>query len=194
VRKAGLYQIRAVVRDPATGKQGSARQFLPVPQRKKDRLALSGVVLKGLQDVASPLNEDPNSSHAVRRFKPGSDLIFGFMVYDAKSADDSKPAVETTLRLYRDNQLVSTSKVDTVVSAPPPPTPTPRPVKGQKKATPQEAEGQSLLGSFHLSPSIEPGDYVVEVSAVDPQAKPPHNVAAQRVAFEVIGADKAGAP
>jgi len=192
VRKAGLYQIRAVVRDPVTGRQGSARQFLPVPQRKKDRLALSGVVLTGApKGSGTPLDEDPNASHAVRRFAPGSDIVFGFMVYEAKGTDSSKPNVETTLRLYRENQLVSTSKVDTLVApAPPPP---PRPAKGQKKA-PEEPEGQGLLGSFHLAESIEPGEYIVEVSATDPAAKPPHHVAAQRVGFEVMARDKAGTP
>jgi len=192
VRKAGIYQIRAVVRDPVTGRQGSARQFLAVPQRKKDRLALSGVVLTGApKGSGSPLDEDPNASHAVRRFTPGSDVVFGFMVYEAKGTETSKPNVETTLRLYRENQLVSTTKVDTLVAPAPPPAP--RPAKGQKKAR-EEPAGQALLGSFHLSDAIEPGEYLVEVSALDPAAKPPHHVAAQRVGFEVMARGGAGTP
>ena len=181
VRKAGIYQIRAVVRDAATGRQGSARHFLPVAPRRKGRLALSGIILTGVRhDAGRPTDAAPEATHAVRRFRPGSDLIFGVMVYEGRSADPAVPAVETTARLYRDQHLLASEKVDTTVAPAAPPR---RNKKGQMLPEPA---GQSLLGSLHLSSKVEPGDYVLEISAVDPRGKAPHNVATQRVDFEVV--------
>jgi hypothetical protein len=191
VRKAGVYQVRAVVRDGASGHQGSARQFLPIPPRKKDRLALSGIILTGVPKGAASIDdEDPDASHAVRRFKPGGDLLFGVVAYEAKrGADPAKPAVDMTLRLYRDNQLLASDKAVTLVSPPPP---MPKPVKGKKPLAPPA--GQALVGSFHLSSKVEPGEYAVELVAKDPLGKPPYDVAVQRVGFEVVAPAAAPLP
>ena len=47
VRKRGAYQIHVAVRDPATGKVGSASQFLEIPELKRARVALTSIVLSG---------------------------------------------------------------------------------------------------------------------------------------------------
>jgi VWFA-related protein len=189
VKKAGLYQMRSIVRDAPSKRQGSARAFLNVPQVKKDRLALSGVVVQG-----AATDDDPQSSAAVRHFKPGSDVLYAFMVYGAKGdMKASKPAVDSELKLYRDNQVVSSGKAQLVASPPPAaPKPDPRAAKGKNAKPPaKEPEGQMLLGSFHLSSSIEPGAYALEVRAIDPLAKEPFNAAAQTIDFDVVGASAA---
>ena len=48
VKKPGAYQLRLAIRDTATDKVGSANQFIEIPDLKKDRLALSSVVLEDL--------------------------------------------------------------------------------------------------------------------------------------------------
>jgi len=192
VRKAGVYQIRAAVRDPVSGRIGSARQFLHVPPIKKDRLALSGVVLSGLAaDGAS--QPDPEASPALRRLKPGMDVLYAFVVYGAKSEDRGDPGVSTELRLFHENQLVSVDKARPTVSLPPPP---PRPRDGKKekaRTVPKEPEVPMLVGSFRIAPAIEPGEYTLEVKVTDPGARPPHDTATQRVDFEIAAPAPAGA-
>ena len=46
IKKAGAYQMRVAVRDSESKRVGSASQFIEVPDVKKGRLALSGLVLK----------------------------------------------------------------------------------------------------------------------------------------------------
>ncbi|HWP54419.1 MAG TPA: VWA domain-containing protein, partial [Pyrinomonadaceae bacterium] len=47
IKKAGAYQLRISLRDSATKRIGSASQFIDVPDLKKNRLALSGLILAG---------------------------------------------------------------------------------------------------------------------------------------------------
>lgn len=179
VRRPGAYQLRAAVRDVVSGRRGNARQFLPVPERKKGRLSMSGIVLSGLPGTA-----DPRAHHAVRQFKPGTSLLLAFVVYDSTRPGAAASAVTTTARLYRNDVLLSTSAVATTVAAPPPP------AQADAKRSP-EAEGQWLLGSVHLAPTIKPDEYILEVVVHDPLAKPPHNTARQRIDFAVRSADTA---
>jgi len=45
LKKPGAYQFRAVLRDGASGRTGSASQFIRLPDLNKNRLALSGLVM-----------------------------------------------------------------------------------------------------------------------------------------------------
>lgn len=45
IKKPGAYQLRAVLRDHDSERIGSASQFVEIPDLKKDRLALSGVLV-----------------------------------------------------------------------------------------------------------------------------------------------------
>jgi VWFA-related protein len=47
LKKAGAYQLRISLRDSSTERIGSASQFVEVPDLKKNRLAVSGIVLRG---------------------------------------------------------------------------------------------------------------------------------------------------
>jgi VWFA-related protein len=49
VKKAGSYQLRVAVRDPATRLVGAANQFIEVPDLKKNRLTLSGIYARGVE-------------------------------------------------------------------------------------------------------------------------------------------------
>ncbi len=48
VKTPGAYQYRVAIRDSQGGKVGSASQFIEVPNLKKNRLALSSIVLESL--------------------------------------------------------------------------------------------------------------------------------------------------
>ena len=47
IKKGGAYQLRVAVRDAVSEQVGSASQFVEAPDLKKDRLALSGLVVNG---------------------------------------------------------------------------------------------------------------------------------------------------
>ena len=47
VSQPGAYQLRVAVRDAATGRIGSASQYVEVPTVGKDKLALSSLVITG---------------------------------------------------------------------------------------------------------------------------------------------------
>jgi hypothetical protein len=67
VRRPGGYQVRAAVRDAATGRLGSASQFLLAPDLDDKRLALSGLILRA-----------PDINLASRAFPQGSQLSYAF--------------------------------------------------------------------------------------------------------------------
>src|SRR5262249_51753043 len=101
VKKPGAYQLRAVLRDSATGQAGSASQFIEVPDISKGRLALSGIVLsaESRQAKASagpdhPEGEvqepDPNGTPAVRIFKPGTPIAYGYQILNAHADANQK--------------------------------------------------------------------------------------------------------
>ncbi|MGH9945424.1 MAG: VWA domain-containing protein, partial [Pyrinomonadaceae bacterium] len=60
VKKGGAYQLRVAVRDAITERVGSASQFVEAPDLKKDRLALSGLVINGL--TAAEVAEETKAS------------------------------------------------------------------------------------------------------------------------------------
>jgi len=47
IKKAGAYQLRMSLRDTSSERIGAASQFIEAPDLKKDRLALSGIVIRG---------------------------------------------------------------------------------------------------------------------------------------------------
>ncbi len=53
VKKPGAFQLRIAVRDVATGRVGSANQFIEVPNLNKNRLALSGLYVAGNHESAA---------------------------------------------------------------------------------------------------------------------------------------------
>jgi hypothetical protein len=53
ISKPGAYQLRIAVRDAATGRIGSASQYIEVPNVSKDRLTLSSLVITGNKSKAS---------------------------------------------------------------------------------------------------------------------------------------------
>lgn len=65
VKEAGGHQVRAAVRDVTSGRAGSASQFLDVPELRKGRLGLSGIVMSGAD--ASPAPQAASGSAAVYR-------------------------------------------------------------------------------------------------------------------------------
>ncbi len=131
IKKPGAYQLRTAVRDGTSKKIGSANQFIEVPDVKKGRLALSGMIVRGASEPSASSPEpvsvteqasstkegrvdevDPQAGPAVRKFQRGRVIEYGYMIYNAQTEKATgRQQLETQLRLYRDGKQVYASAV-----------------------------------------------------------------------------------
>lgn len=169
VRQPGAYQLRVAVRDSATARTGSANQFVEVPDLRRDRLTLSGLVALGtnrppqtpassLAPTASPQTtggavETTNiqASPAVRRFHTGMFLDYGYEIYNARLDRASRrPQLTTQVRLFRDGQQIFAGQ------------PLPFDAGAQTDLRRLSAGGRLVLGT-----ELTPGEYVLQVIVTD---------------------------
>ena len=187
VKKPGAYQMRVVLRDAGTEEVGSATQFIEVPDVNKGRLALSGIVLKAdvqQQQAQQPqANPDLGAEHqegqmndtdtmggpAVRIFKAGTPIMYGYQILNAQEDSARKPELEVQTRLFRDGTQIYEGK------------PTPLP-----SSSPQPDPKHMIGGGrLKLGDKIAPGDYVLQVIVTDKLAKEKYRVATQSMDFEI---------
>jgi VWFA-related protein len=178
VKRPGAYQLRVAVRDTGTDNVGSANQFLDVPNVKKDRLVLSGLVLENIPWAEWQRRNDPNavvkpstvfSDTSARQFRKGTVLNYGFTAFNAKSGSAEGGNVEWQMRLFRDGKVIFEGKPQTAMSA----------VDAKVRST-------NIAGSLMLGGEMASGDYVIQITVTDKLRKPKHNSASQFVQFEII--------
>lgn len=185
IKKPGAYQLRMALRDTSTERIGSASQFIEVPDVKKNRLTLSGVVLRGstLQTGANQAAKDanagnsegveqsnPESGPAVRHFSRGMLMEYGFVIYNARiDKATNRPQLITQIRLFRDGKLVFTGKEN-----------------------PFDFTGQADLkrlvagAAIQLGTELAPGEYVLQIIVSDTRASEKHRTATQWIDFEIV--------
>lgn len=185
IKKAGAYQFRTALRDRASGRVGAASQFIEVPDIKKDRLMVSGIVMKGMTlesylknagaSVDDKTNESvavenlPNASPAVRQFRNGLALAYAFSVYNAQiDKTTGRPKLKVQVRVFRNGEELFKGK--------------------QFDFDPgDQADMKRLIvnGGIQLGSNMAPGEYVLQVIATDVvKAKP--RVASQWLDFEIV--------
>ena len=187
VKKPGAYQYRVAIRDGASGKVGSANQFIEVPNLKKNFLTISGIILENLtvaqwQNLAdassAPADAAENSGAnsmnlmndtSLRRFKRGTILRYGFEVYNAKLDAANKGNLTVQTKVFRDGKLLFEGK------------PTAFQVLNGSNAQKLNSGGVLSLGKV-----MEPGDYVLQIVVNDALAKKKRQIAAQFVQFEIV--------
>jgi VWFA-related protein len=186
VKKPGAYQFRVAIRDAQAGKVGSASQFIEVPNLKKERLTISGIVLENMTEAqwkafstdtpeisGNQLNEAPEKPNpmndtSLRRFRRGTILRYGFEIYNAKTDAAKKPNLTAQIRIFRDGKPIL-----------------------EGKQTPIETAGQTDLervkssGAINLATGMQPGDYILQIIITDNLAKEKRKVSTQFVQFEV---------
>ena len=178
VKEPGAYQLRLVMRDSATQKIGSASQFIEVPDIKKGRLALSGILLKqstvavaaaGVLGSNQTPASDAKGNEAVRTFKPGASLAYVYEVLNAQRSPENPPQLFEQIRVYRNGRQVHESA----------------PVRLDFH---YQTESTSMMtgGLIHLGPQFAAGDYVMQVIVTDTLAKKAkYRSATQWMDFEV---------
>ena len=178
VKKPGAYQMRVALRDAGSAQVGSASQFVEVPDVSKGRLTLSSVVLKEAGAAAAPVAPDhpegqvnepnPSGSVAVRIFKPGASLMYGYQILNAETNSAKQPELEAQTRLFRDGKQVYAGKPNEVSAA-------------------EQPDPKRLIagGVMRLGAKMDPGDYVLQVIVTDKLAKEKYRTATQWMDFEV---------
>jgi VWFA-related protein len=196
IKKPGAYQLRMSLRDTSSERVGAASQFIEAPDLKKDRLALSGIVMRGESPgkMTSPsgpagqpaANQQANpapsqsqegveqgnaeASPALRHFARGMLMSYAFVIYNAHlDKATNAPQLTTQVRLFRDGKPVFTGKENPFTSS-------------------NAADPKRLLagGVIQLGTGLPPGEYVFQVIVNDPQASEKHRVATQWIDFEIV--------
>lgn len=186
IKKPGAYQFRVAIRDAQAGKVGSASQFIEVPNLKKERLTISGIVLENMTQAqwklfssnTSDINNDqlnesvekpnPMNDTSFRRFKRGSILRYGFEIYNAKLDAAKKPNLTAQIRVFRDGKLMLDGKQNPVEIA------------GQT-----DLERVKSSGAINLLSTMQTGDYILQIIITDNLAKEKRRISTQFVQFEI---------
>jgi hypothetical protein len=190
IKKAGAYQLRAALRDHASTRIGSASQFIDVPDIKKNRLVISGILINAVE--TSPTNKaatpadgavnqsdhstsDPETSRrsinaATRQLKRGQQLQYSVIAYNARlDRATAKPQLQTQVRFFRDGALVFSGKE--------------QPLGETSQPDPKRI---AILGAVKLGGDLIPGEYVLQITVTDPLADEKHRVATQWIDFEIV--------
>ncbi|HJU94063.1 MAG TPA: VWA domain-containing protein [Pyrinomonadaceae bacterium] len=164
-KRPGAYQIRVATRDKSSGKIGSAGQFVEVPDLKKNRLAVSGIVLSS---TAGSPRRDVNEiieRLGTRTFDPNTDLHFAFVTYNAASTSN----LVMEAKLFRDGKSVYSGPEV--------------PINAGNQADP----GRLLVnGSLRLNSDLEPGNYYLQVVIMDKGAKNKTMPVVQWIDFDIV--------
>jgi hypothetical protein len=170
---AGPHQVRAAVRDTASGRTGSAAAFVEVPDLEKERPALSGIVIGGVLPAgpgAIEAAEDPEATPAVRRFRSGSSVAYAFAVYNARVDSTGSARLKVQMNLFREGVRVQ--------SLPDPP--------ATSAALPDGVV--SVGGALRLGREMEPGAYTLVVTVEDQLRRGKDRYGLQWADFEVVPA------
>jgi len=162
VKKRGPYQIQVAVRDAATGKVGSASQFLEIPEIKGGRLALTSIVLQdGDRPPGAPAFA--GMSPATRQFRPGAEVEYFCLV---ENAGNKLPAadLDSRIRIVRDGKDV---------------------YQGPAKLVPIDGGAWAVTGTLRLGERMTPGDYYLQVVAAD-RTGHKNSMTAQWTDFEIM--------
>lgn len=179
MKKSGAYQLRVALRDSTSGKVGSANQFVEVPNLKKEKLLLSGLILENISaDEWVNINQgkptgavlfEAQTATSLRQFKRGTVLNFGTQIYNAKLDASRKPNLSYQIRLFRDGKIIFEGK--------------PRPVAPESISDPQRI---SISSSLSLATEMQLSEYVLQVVVTDNLAKEKNKIASQYTQFEVV--------
>lgn len=134
VDRPGPYQMRIAVRDTASGRIGSASQFLVIPDRASGRIGLSSLIL------------DPFGNPALRRYRAGTTVAYALQLYNPARGVARKARFFSQVRLYRDSILVHQGHQD--------------PLELPPNIGP--AEVAQLSGTLSLGEHMSAGHYLVE--------------------------------
>ena len=183
MKQPGAYQLRFAVRDADTEHIGSASEFVEVPEVDKGmRLAVSGLVAAGYEPpppagaagaigTAEDYEPNPELSPAVRRFRRGTRMDFGYVIYNARTDKSTgRPRLMTQVRLFRDGKQVFASDAEPF-----------------DPGTQIDLKRLTATGRLRLGGDLTPGEYLLQVIVTDALAPEREGTVTQWTDFEIVG-------
>jgi VWFA-related protein len=173
MKQPGMFLMRAVVRDTASQRIGSASQFIQVPDTRKGQLAMSGVAVKLAPPSAAgvPGESWSEGGPAIRRFHAGQSILYAFMVINPKvQSSTKKPDLVSEMRLFRNGKLLYSG--------------------GHNPLNEGWFEDRRVVGGgiVRLGGGLTPGEYLLQVVVTDKLARKKKSQVAQWIDFEVVTA------
>jgi hypothetical protein len=180
IKKPGAYQLRVALRDQPSERVGSSSQFVDVPDMKKRRLEISGILLSATQspttqspiasDQAQPNNDvDPTNIAAVRQFRRGQTMKYSFAIYNSHLDPTGQPKLQTQLKIFRDGQPVFTGRLQPFTLNNPP-----------------DITRLSATSAIQLGGDMSPGDYLLQVIVTDLLAGDKYATTSRWVDFRIV--------
>jgi VWFA-related protein len=187
IKKPGAYQLRMAVRDTASARTGSASQFIQVPDLKKNRLVLSGLIVNGLTAAEAAKESgvaaagdtrglesgesgpNPFTSTTVRRFRRNSTLAFAYVIYNARLDKANVPHLTAQTRIFRDNEPIYVGNV--------------MPIDGSRHP---DLKRINISTQLQFGNRLPPGEYVLQVIITDTLANEKYGTATQWIDFEIV--------
>jgi VWFA-related protein len=189
IKKPGAYQLRISLRDTSSERIGSASQFVEVPDLKKNRLAISGIVLRGeqpgertgaaaasqptdpaAQDQNARDQQNPEASPAVRHLKRGMLMDYLFIIYNPRlDKATNKSQLVSQIRLFREGQPVFTGKENSL-----------------NFSGAIDPKRLVASGALQLGTDLVPGEYVLQIIIKDMLADEKHRTVTQWMDFEIV--------
>jgi VWFA-related protein len=187
IKKPGAYQLRVALRDQASERVGSSSQFVDVPDMKKRRLEISGILLSATPPATTPSqtpiptdqlqanqtdlsNLDPANSAAVRQFRQGETMRYSYVIYNPHlDPATQQPQLQTQVRIFRDGQPVFTGRVQRFTLNNPP-----------------DISRLSAASAIQLRGDMPPGEYFLQVIVTDLLAGDKYATTSRWVDFKIV--------
>jgi len=178
LKQSGAFQFRVALRDQASTKIGSAGQFIQAPNLTNGKLALSGLALlkeipnkpEGAAETRQDSEDTVISGPAVRQFRQGDKLIYGYSIYNAPlDVTTHLPQLTAQTRIFRDGKPVFSGEAS--------------PIQINSQA---DLKRISNVARLQLGADFQPGDYVLQVIVTDASGRGKPQLAAQWIDFEVV--------
>ncbi|MGI9034714.1 MAG: VWA domain-containing protein [Pyrinomonadaceae bacterium] len=179
VKKDGVYTFRTALRNAATPRLGTASQVIEVPDLKKGKLFVSGLIVSGVDangKIYPPeatgadnkfLTVVSKAVPAIRQFRRNSIMAYVYTIYNAKiDATSNQPKLSIQTNLYYNGKLIS---------------------EGQPQAAQIEKQPDMTrlrdYAYLRLNPNVPVGDYTLQIIVKDLLT---NQSTSQSVDFEVV--------
>jgi hypothetical protein len=127
-------------------------------------------VSKSVSQTAPGKLPEPEAGEAVREFKTGMLLRYGFVIYNARLDKQTRqPQLQVQALLFRNGQTVFTGKLQNFALNNPP-----------------DLDRLAADGAITLGGDLVPGEYVLQVTVNDLLADEKHRTASQWLDFEIV--------
>lgn len=179
VKKEGIYTFRTALRDATAKRIGSSSQVIEVPDLKKDKLYLSGLIISGVDSNGKILESETaanknvfssvvsKSVPAIRQFRRNTIVGYAFTIYNAKiETAANQPKITIQTNLYSEGKLITQG--------------TPQTAQIEKQA---DLTRINDYGYLRLNQNLLPGDYALQIIVRDLQT---NQTSSQWIDFEVI--------